>query len=84
MTVHCHRCGSSNLRPAHFRWMDIVYLAGLNSPVRCRYCRVRFYVSILKIGAIRREAEQRRFREIYAIRTEQMTEAGQQRIPDRS
>lgn len=63
MTVHCHRCGSSNLRPAHFRWMDLGFMMVLRSPVRCRYCRVRFYVSFTRIGVIRREAQARLIRE---------------------
>lgn len=62
MTLHCHRCGSSNLRPAHFRWMDLGFLIALRSPVRCRYCRMRFYVNLFRIGAIRRNAEERRSR----------------------
>ena len=65
MTVHCHRCGTTNLRPAHFRWGDLAYLLTLRSPVRCRYCRKRFFVSVFSIGTIRREAEARVHREEY-------------------
>lgn len=82
MTVHCHRCGSCNLRPAHFRWLDIIFLAVLHSPVRCRYCRLRFYVSILQIGGIRRDAELRRARERYGTHIERMTDSERRRISD--
>lgn len=63
VTFHCHRCGDRNLRPAHLRWTDMACLLVLRLPVRCRYCRARFYVSMLKIGRIRREAEAQRARE---------------------
>lgn len=82
MTVHCHKCGSCNLRPAHFRLMDLIYLVGLHSPVRCRYCRTRFYVSILKIGTIRRDAEVRRSHERYGSHLERMAGSEHQRVPD--
>ncbi len=64
--------------------MDLVNRVVLRAPVRCRYCRVRFYVSILKIGAIRREAEQRRMRERYGMRIERMAGSERQSIADRS
>ena len=62
MTVHCHRCGTTNLRPAHFRWGDLAYLLTLRSPVRCRYCRLRFYASVSNVRKIRRQAEERHAR----------------------
>ena len=62
--------------------MDLAHLAVLRSAVRCRYCRVRFYVSILKIGGIRRDAELRRARERYGVHLERMARSDQQRIPD--
>jgi len=70
MNVHCHRCGTRNLRPAHFRWADLAYLLALQSPVRCRYCRLRFYVSIFKIRKLRREAEERHAREEHGTHVE--------------
>jgi hypothetical protein len=63
MTFQCHRCGDRNLRPAHLRWTDLAGLFILRLPVRCRYCRARFYVSVLKIGRIRHEAAAQRARE---------------------
>jgi len=82
MTVHCHRCGSDNLRPSHFRWMDVLNRVVLRSPVRCRYCRVRFYVSILNIRGIRRDADQRRARERYSVQIERIAGTERQRIRD--
>jgi len=70
--VHCHVCGSRNLRPSHFQLMDLAYLLILRLPVRCRSCRVRFHVSILKIGKVRRDAEARRDRDQHE---ERMTQA---------
>ena len=59
MTVHCPRCGSGNLRPAHFRRSDLPYLLILRFPVRCRYCRDRFHVGIFRIRKVRLVAEER-------------------------
>lgn len=75
MTVHCHRCGTSNVRLAHFRWKDLAYLLVLRSAVRCRYCRLRFHVSIFKIRAIRREAHERRAREEYGAPVEPIADS---------
>lgn len=63
LIAHCHECGSRNLRPSHFQTTDLAYLVLLRSPVRCRSCRKRFYVSIFSIGKIGREAAARRDRE---------------------
>ncbi|MGB0065639.1 MAG: hypothetical protein WBP85_14450 [Terracidiphilus sp.] len=83
MTVHCHRCGSCNLRPSHFRWVDLAHLALLRSPVRCRYCRTRFYVTLGKISGIRREAEAR-IRQEHHMEMERLAGPERQNIPGRS
>ena len=38
---------------------DLVYFLILRHPVRCRYCRKRFYVSIFRVGEVRRDARAR-------------------------
>jgi uncharacterized Zn-finger protein len=58
MALHrskCFSCGSSNLRLAHPRVMlyDMVWLALLRLPVRCRYCRERFYLNIVSAIKLR-------------------------------
>jgi len=83
MTVHCHRCGATNLRPAHFRWGDLAYLLTLRSPVRCRYCRARFYASIFKIPKLRREAGEQRAREEQAEQMQHAADFHRQRLGDR-
>jgi len=65
MTAYCHACGSRNLRPSRLQLKDLAYFLILRYPVRCRYCRKRFSVSIFSIGKIRREAEARLHREEY-------------------
>jgi hypothetical protein len=65
MTVYCHTCGSRNLRPSRLQPKDLIYFLTLRYPVRCRYCRKRFSVSIFRIGMIRREADARIHREEY-------------------
>jgi hypothetical protein len=65
MTAYCHACGSRNLRPSRLQLKDLVYLLIFRYPVRCRYCRKRFFVSVFSIGTIRREAEARVHREEY-------------------
>ena len=59
MTVHCPTCGSRNVRPSHLQRADWVYLMILRYPVRCRYGRKRFSVSIFKIRKVRRDAHAR-------------------------
>jgi hypothetical protein len=44
---------------------DLALLVALCTPVRCRDCRRRFYVSIFSIAKIRRDAEARRARREY-------------------
>jgi hypothetical protein len=39
--------------------MDWIFLIILRYPVRCRYCRRRFTVSIFKIRKVRRDAHLR-------------------------
>jgi len=56
MTVYCHTCGSKNLRPSRLKLKDLVYFLILRYPVRCRYCRKRFSVSIFSIRKVRRDA----------------------------
>lgn len=65
MPAYCRICGSDNLRPSHFRIMDVVHLLFLRYPVRCRLCRHRGYVSISRISEVRREARARRRREAH-------------------
>ena len=62
MTVHCHSCGSRNLRPSRLQAVDAFALLTLRYPVRCRDCRRRFLVSIFSIRKVRRDAEARRIR----------------------
>lgn len=62
MSVHCHVCGSKDLRPSRFQPGDLVYLLTLRHPVRCRDCRRRFCVSILHIRKVKRDARMRRTR----------------------
>lgn len=62
MTAQCHTCGSRNLRPSLLKRKDLIYLFALRSPVRCRQCRERFYVSIFSIRKVRRDAYARRAR----------------------
>ena len=59
MTAYCRRCGSRNLRPSRLQLKDLIYFLILRHPVRCRYCRKRFYVSIFRIGEVRRDAHVR-------------------------
>jgi len=59
MIVYCHACGSRNVRPSHLQPKDLVYFLILRYPVRCRYCRKRFSVSIFKIREVRRDAHAR-------------------------
>jgi hypothetical protein len=42
---------------------DLPFLLVLLSPVRCRYCRLRFHVSLFSIPKVRREDQARRARE---------------------
>jgi hypothetical protein len=56
MIVYCHTCGSRNLRPSRLQLKDLAYFLALRYPARCRHCRKRFYVSILSLGKLRREA----------------------------
>ena len=64
MTVHCNLCGSTNLRPAHFQLRDLAYLVTLRSPVRCRYCRMRFHVHLFNALRIRRGHHARRVKAV--------------------
>ncbi len=59
MSAHCPACGSRNLRPSQLQSEDLVYLLTLRYPVRCRYCRERFFVSIFNIRKVRRDADAR-------------------------
>ena len=82
MTVYCHACGSRNLRPSRLQLKDLVYLLVLRYPVRCRYCRKRFSVSIFSIGKIRREAEARRNREEHEEHRSQAANPGWRTFKD--
>ena len=62
MSVHCHACGSRNLRPSRLQLRDFVFLLTFRFPVRCRYCRDRFYASIFSIRKIWRDARARDIR----------------------
>jgi predicted Zn-ribbon and HTH transcriptional regulator len=41
--VRCPECKSTDVRPAHGRATDLIPLAFLMIPVRCRKCRKRFF-----------------------------------------
>lgn len=82
MTVHCHICGTTNLRPAHFRWKDLPFLLLLRSPVRCRYCRSRFHVSVFGIPQVRRDGEARRAREEHDFHLSQAAAIGERGLKD--
>ena len=46
MSFSCLDCGSSDVRQAHLRLADLVFLLGLKYPVRCRTCKKRWFVPI--------------------------------------
>jgi DNA-directed RNA polymerase subunit RPC12/RpoP len=55
MPYRCRKCGQSTVRISQFRLKDIVRLILLQSPVRCRTCRNRYYVSLSDARSIRNE-----------------------------
>jgi len=78
MTIYCHTCGSTNLRPSRLQLKDLASILILRYPVRCRYCRKRFSVSAFSIGTIRREAEARLHREEYEEQRSRAANPGRQ------
>lgn len=77
MTANCPACGSRNLRPSQLQRKDLVYLLTLRAPVRCRYCRERFYVSIFSILKVRHDAAARDARYKNKVRTPESVHSDQ-------
>jgi hypothetical protein len=50
----CYQCGSSRLRPSHFRSDDLTELLMMRWPVRCRACSERQFVSLFSVPLLRR------------------------------
>ena len=82
MTISCQTCGSRNLRPSRLQLKDVAYFLVLRYPVRCRYCRKRFSISIFNIATIRREADARRHREDYEERKSLTAIQGERKSQD--
>jgi len=57
MSVRCRLCSSSDLRLSRFRFKDLPHLLILSYPVRCRVCRDRDYLFILRIFKIGQDAK---------------------------
>ena len=49
--MRCPKCKSENIRHARLRLFDLPKLFVLNSPVRCRKCRKRWYAFMPAIPA---------------------------------
>ena len=60
MAVHCPRCGLRTIRSSQFRLFDLPRLLMLRSPMRCRSCRTRFYITVFERMRLHREAKARR------------------------
>jgi hypothetical protein len=59
MPYRCKKCGHTNLRNSQFRFGDLLQLLLFQLPIRCRFCRKRYYVLIPTALAIRSEFETR-------------------------
>jgi len=57
MPVFCRNCGMSDFRLSRVQGRDLGRLLTLQYPVRCRTCRERRYVFILKALKIMRGAK---------------------------
>jgi len=82
VTVHCHICGTTNVRPSHFQLNDLPFLLVLRFPVRCRYCRLRFHVSVFSILEVRREDKARRACEKHDSHPSQAAAISKHRVKD--
>lgn len=82
MSVHCPACGSRNLRPSRIQHKDLICLLALRHPVRCRYCRTRFCINLLKMRKVRREARAREVRRKDGRRMPQPVPLDQHRVED--
>ncbi len=49
MRLSCHRCGYSDFRLSRFRSSDLINLLFLRYPVRCRVCKLRQHLFILRV-----------------------------------
>jgi hypothetical protein len=58
--MNCHHCNSVKLRNSRFRLEDLIHLLKLQTPVRCRDCKMREYVSFPKALAVARAEKARR------------------------
>jgi hypothetical protein len=82
MNFHCPECGSKNLRPSRIVRADLARLLTLRAPARCRDCRERFFVGILEVREIEREAEKRRLREAHDLRPSPALELQRQKLKE--
>jgi len=57
MAFHCRGCGMSDFRLSHVRNKDLWRLLTLQYPIRCRTCRERSFVFVLKALQIVRDAK---------------------------
>jgi len=57
MAFHCRICGMPDFRLSHLRSRDLGRLLTLQYPVRCRTCRERHFVFILRTFKIMRDAK---------------------------
>lgn len=60
MAVRCPRCGLRTIRSSQFRLFDLPRLFLLRSPMRCKSCRTRFYITVFERMRLRREAREHR------------------------
>jgi hypothetical protein len=58
--MNCYHCNSDRLRNSRFRLEDLLHLLKLQTPVRCRDCKMREYVSFLKGLEVARAEKARR------------------------